>query len=256
MDIRRGTWLRKRMSVRKTDERQGVEYPLEEMLGELMAVQDEMTWALHYIFPADPVAGAIPEEHAARLCREACLCGRGQAQEVKRRFGEAGLGEICHAEKIHVSWDLEDEAVGSVRFAEYIEPSQIRINRTCAERAERLLQELGEKQELGEVLEPGKEQELKKHRISDVLLAHEYYHCLEYRNPGLFTVAYRQKTRRAALFGPARLLALREIGAGAFAAELLGYSYHSSVYDVLLMYCVSPEKACKLYERMRGVLLG
>ena len=66
-------------------------------------------------------------------------------------------------------------------------------------------------------------------------------------------MAYRQKTGRAALLGPARLLALREIGAGAFAAELLGYPYNSSVYDVLLLYCFSPEEACKLYGRMSAV---
>ncbi len=223
------------MKERKTEE-----YLLSDMLQELMNMGDELTWALRYTFAQDPVHRAIPQEQAKELCQRALDCGHEQAGKLKARFTGQSIQELCSVYQVQVLQELKDGAGGQIRFAEYVEPDQIWINEECVKRAEKLLQETDG---MGE---------LREHDVLEVLLAHECYHYIEYRNPEIFTVAYRQKRGRTALFGPGRLISLREIGAGAFASEMLGYSYPSSLYDVLFTYCFSPKAAFRLYERIKG----
>ena len=86
--------------------------------------------------------------------------------------------------------------------------------------------------------------------VEEVLLAHELYHYMEHIHPQLFTCSYRHRQGRAALFGPARLVSLSEIAAGAFIAGSLGFDYSCYLYDLAFTYSFSPKEAARLFARM------
>ncbi len=214
------------------------ERPLHEMLAEAARVRDELVWAYRYVFPTDPVSGAIPPEQAEELCRKALECGRECAEEVRSRYPQLSMRAICEKCGVRVTWDLEDAGGSVVRFAEYEKPDHIRLNRECIRRTGRLL---GEAEALPEMAGVS---------VEEVLLAHELYHYMEHIHPQLFTCSYRHRQGRAALFGPARLVSLSEIAAGAFIAGSLGFDYSCYLYDLAFTYSFSPKEAARLFARM------
>lgn len=233
----KGDWKNLYFSPRET-----VEHPFGEMVGELLRFPEEYDWARYYVFAGDPIAGAIPPEEADKLCAQAVQCGKKRAQALRRQFPDKSVREICQAMGVRVEEDLSDASGAQVRFAEFVEPELIRINPECVKRAEEQCAQLEAGNPLPEQT-PG-----------DVLMAHELYHFLESKEPELFTAAYRHKTGRAALFGPARVITLGEIGAGAFAKELAQLKTPAYVYDVIFTYCFHSAQAGRLYERIKAGL--
>lgn len=86
---------------------------------------------------------------------------------------------------------------------------------------------------------------------ADILLAHELYHVLQLREPGLY--ALQPHIRLWKVFGlenRSRLVSLEEVSAMAFARRLTGLGYTPYVYDVLLMLPRWPEQAKELYRSL------
>jgi hypothetical protein len=86
---------------------------------------------------------------------------------------------------------------------------------------------------------------------ADILLAHELFHFYEFSRPSLYTT---QKNLRLWKIGPfhndSAVPCLGEIGAMAFARELLGLKYLPYVFDVLMLYPSRSRQARRVYEHI------
>jgi hypothetical protein len=87
--------------------------------------------------------------------------------------------------------------------------------------------------------------------VKPLLLAHEFYHVLENRNPNLFTENHRHTLWR---FGPfshaSRIIALSEIGATSFAKTICDVTFNPTILNYALLLKNNPHSAQRFYERI------
>lgn len=127
-------------------------------------------------------------------------------------------------------------------FAQYTEPDEVTIFMDSVRKAEELMESC-DMWELFPDLSS----------IEDLLLAHEIFHAVEYRNRDrIFTQTEKIELWKKPFSNRSQIIALSEMAGMAFARELLGISVSPYLFDVLLMYGYNQEAATALYEEIMG----
>lgn len=206
------------------------------LTGELCALTRE-DW-LFYIFAGDPLSGRVSDEEKLRYGREAADCGRALAEKLCRQ-GALTMEQHILAQGGQLSRPPAPEGVPLPLFASFTEPDSIMVYSGNAQGTDELRRREGLEDLTGTA--PAEE----------VLLAHELFHLLEFRDPDLYT---RQKhlllwklwrwENRSSIF------CLSEIAAMAFAEAMTGLPCSVYVLDFLMLYVNSPQTALQKHRNI------
>lgn len=213
---------------------------LKEMLEKLAELPDDV-WDI-YGMRHEPLLGKIKETEKTQFLQLAHETGSRLAAEYREKFPGAVPCEL--AEKLGLTVHLieGEECRDFTMFACYTEPNLIELYQETMENAETLLKEEECSFLFGSV------------KLSDILLAHELFHYLEYMRPELPT--NRRLLNLWNLGGyvhKSKVLSLNEIAAMTFAKELLELPCSPYVLDILLLYGKNQEMAMELYEYVMDV---
>jgi hypothetical protein len=212
------------------------EIPLDEMLQKTMALDDDF-WGSVYAFSTDPAGRAVSPEDTLSLSQRARDCGKAAARKTAAEYGTAEIHVLIRKLGLIMEKIRDADHGGTIHFAEFVEPDKIRIYEDCLEKMS--LQEEQLSQDAKNLLSSAEE----------VLIAHELFHYLEYlQRDTIFTRTYVHHLRPILFFRPAaRLLCISEIAAMAFIKEYLKLPCSPYVFDLLLMYGFSKDRAYRLY---------
>lgn len=208
-----------------------------EMISELIEL-DEYQWG-GYAFYHEPLERKFSEEQKAEYIRRANACGAEEAGLLLEKYKASSVRGITESEGFKVEMPHKPTGGGHVVFARYVEPDEMTVYLDCVEKAEGLIEREG-LQDLLSGLD-----------LTDVLLAHELFHGIEYRKrKEIYTQTEKIELWRRPFSNRSRILCLSEMAAMAFAKELTGIRFSPYVLDVLLMYSYSEEAAGALYEEI------
>lgn len=209
----------------------------------LLLIEDQ-DW-VHYAFQSEQLADRLSASQRKECFIHASKCGVELAKRIKAKYPGKTILECVAAEGVKVEFS-ELESYGTKKiFATFTEPNEITIRKSTSEKADKLIRDCGLNMMLFGI------------RTFEVLLAHEFFHYLESRNPDIYT-----QQKHLVLFKVWRfeykkqISCLQEIGAMAFAKEFLELSFLPYLYDVLMLWVESSEDAKKLYENMKGFVEG
>ena len=213
--------------------------PLDKMLRDLTALEPS-DWC-GYVFSREPLNGKMTDPQRQKWMKEALACGREYAALTRNKYNETEPERLGKAMGMHIEYPTFPEKTDRVLFAEFREPSNIRIYMDAVNKANRLLEE----PEIRKILTD-------RLRVADLLLAHELFHMVEEKNKA--QIYTRQEKIRLWSLGPIHndscIIALSEIGAMGFAWEMTGIPYAPWVMDVFLVYGYSPQEAAALYHEI------
>jgi hypothetical protein len=207
-------------------------------MAEDLAGLDDEVW-MRYAFSREILRGRIDNAKRKELWEGAAACGRELAGAMMEK--QDGLSVRRRAENAGaaVRFITAGKEKRYLSFAEFTEPDDIVIYEDNARATDQCILEAGLEDVVGMV------------HTADILLAHELFHFYECSRPGLYTM---QKNLRLWKIGPfhndSTVACLGEIGAMAFARELLGLNYAPYVFDVLMLYPANPRRARSVYEHI------
>lgn len=173
----------------------------------------------------------IPEGKTKEYVDIALRAGREQAQ----RFSGRALGALCEERGIHVQISETTQGMAGLTFRAKIEYGEKGAVFTLFAPAVGNLMEL-----VNPLLQP--EDRFTFQSACDMLVAHEFYHYLEFKELG-DTADRAPKVDIARLFGKprqARIMRCGEVAAHAFAKEFLGLPFLPNLADYL--YFVATKK--------------
>lgn len=171
--------------------------------------------------------------------RKANACGEEEAEKILLEYPGKRIREIAEEMEFTVKTPKTPTGGGHVIFAQYVEPKEITVFMDCVEKAEELIEK------------EGLQRFLPDFDLNEVLMAHELFHGIEYRNKKqIFTQTEKIELWRRPFSNKSKILCLSEIAAMAFAKRMTGISCSPYVLDVLLMYCYNEEAAEALYEEI------
>lgn len=200
----------------------------ERMVDRLMEL-DDLQWG-EYMLSKDIWYKKIPTDRRESIVMDSQAAGKRAADKIIVELQTRNINKIT--EYLHIREEtFESLNQSDIQiFAQYIEPDVIRLNKKCIEAAKTKIADIFPK--------------YKNIICEDIFLAHELFHLIEYRNPGLKTNNMKAVYVKLGGFCWSRkLLMPSEIAAMAFAEELLQLSYNPQILDVLLWYAVSQKKA-------------
>ncbi|MCI6636722.1 MAG: hypothetical protein SOT60_06250 [Bilifractor sp.] len=212
-------------------------YSIREMMGELVQMKDEQ-WG-GYAFYHEPLERKFNAEAREHYIAEANDCGREEADLLKTELEEQGLEELIKMHGFCLEFPDMPNGGGHVIFAQFTEPDKITVFRDCTKKAATLIRN----EHLEDFLK-GKDPE-------KILLAHEFFHGVEYqKRESIYTMTEKIELLRKPFSNRSRILALSEMAAMAFVKELLDLPYSPYVLDVLLVYSYNKKAASALYEEI------
>jgi len=192
-----------------------------------------------YAFAREPLAGKVSVGCRVEMGENSRQCGQTFARQLRQTYGNASVKQMAASEGAEVTYLSKTGADSYILFAKYTEPKDILIYRSCAKATDDLIDQEGLRHLIGPV------------QTEDVLLAHELFHYLEFSCPDAYTL---QKHLLLWKLGPlhnkSSIRCLGEIGAMAFACQLLELPYSPYLFDVLLLYPFSPQRAKDVYDIM------
>lgn len=214
-----------------------MKYVISEMMEELIKL-DAMEWG-GYAFYHEPLERKFTEEQKKVYIRKANACGEQEAEELLKEYPDTGIKALAEDMGFTVKMPKTPAGGGHVIFAQYVEPKEITVFTDCVEKAEKLIK----KEHLSSLLE-GIE-------LTEVLLAHELFHGIEYRKrKEIFTQTEKIQLWKRPFSNRSRILCLSEMAAMAFAKKMTGIHCSPYILDVLLMYAYNEEAAEALYEEI------
>lgn len=212
--------------------------PIGMVVEDLVQIPDA-DWA-PYAFAREPLNGKFNDEQRYDLARQAIACGREYADKVAAEYGTRNVQQLAGKLGMEVDFPEMPQARDRVLFAEFRVPNKIHIYTDGVNKGRDLLRQPGVYEAMGDI------------NISNVLLGHELFHCVEDR----YAKEIWTKTYKIDLWGigglrnRSRVDVLGEIAAMAFSQALNDLPYSPYVLDSFLVYGYSPEVACDLYEEM------
>ena len=238
-----------------------------------LAEVGEPAWG-RYILANDMLRDKIDPDEGDTMAAEAAACGREWAARVAERYGTRRPGEIAAALGVTVADSPAPVSGRRALFAQYLpgsgDDARIEVLADPLNRYGRLRERLlaaaadadvdvdaGAGAGEPDAGDPEAGRELERilptvARVRTLLLAHELFHVIEDRNEASIY------TRTATIslwkvFGRENRSTVRglgEIGAGAFARELVGAPFCPFALDVLLMWAYAPDNARALYRQV------
>lgn len=184
---------------------------------------DEVFW--RYAMQREKLWNSLPPAEQASVIRGAASCGRQYAARRRARLSGGRVRNFCQKLGIRISDYESPESDTREVFALFEPPGTIWLRPELIDEVERSIQ----RHQLQEILGT--------FSLEDVMLAHEVFHYLEHRYR---KTIYTKITKPAAMFvGPIRvhkrLDMLSEVGAMAFAKELLGLSWNPFLLDSVIL---------------------
>lgn len=221
-----------------------VSQPIGKMLQEELAVMarrlagfTEEQWGI-YAFNREPLEGKFDLQQKQEYIRKANACGKEWAVRMRKKFQTSSPKEIAVKMGLKISSSDTYAGGNQLVFAQFTRPDQITIYMDCIRRASRLREESG-----CDLLD--------KERLFNVLLAHELFHAIEEQySDEIYTMTEKVELWRKPFSNRSPIACLSEIGAMAFARELLGLDTSPYMLDVLLVYAYDREVSWRLYEEI------
>lgn len=214
-----------------------MKYTIGEMLEGLTGLTCQQ-WG-GYAFYHEPLERKFSPEQKVEYTRKANACGEEEAEKILLEYPGKRIREIAEEMEFTVKTPKTPTGGGHVIFAQYVEPKEITVFMDCVEKAEELIEK------------EGLQRFLPDFDLNEVLMAHELFHGIEYRNKKqIFTQTEKIELWRRPFSNKSKILCLSEIAAMAFAKRMTGISCSPYVLDVLLMYCYNEEAAEALYEEI------
>lgn len=176
----------------------------------------------HYLLAQDNLYRKIPEEQRNSLITKAMASGEAAAQQLQ---GQA-LADFLVESGIGVTYVEETSSKTKVSYtlAEIRLPDRITLNRTLIDSGQQLIDQ-----------QIGLQFLIERASISDVLTAHELFHYLENRDQ-LYTTEKHVQYKIGPFSKTARIHALSEIAATAFAKAFFGLSFSPLLFNPVLLY--------------------
>lgn len=176
----------------------------------------------HYLLAQDNLYRKIPEEQRNSLITNAMASGEAVAQQLQ---GQA-LADFLVESGIGVTYVEETSSKTKVSYtlAEIRLPDRITLNRTLIDSGQQLIDQ-----------QTGLQFLIERASISDVLTAHELFHYLENRDQ-LYTTEKHVQYKIGPFSKTARIHALSEIAATAFAKAFFGLSFSPLLFNPVLLY--------------------
>lgn len=186
-----------------------------------LSQQPEALFA-HYLLAQDNLYRKIPEEQRDALITKAIASGQAAAQQLQ---GQA-LADFLAESGIEVTYveETSNKTKVSYTLAEIRLPNRITLNRTLIDSGQQLIDHQAGLQSLVE-----------RASIAEVLTAHELFHYLENRDQ-LYTTEKHVHYKIGPFSKTARIHALSEIAATAFAKEFFGLSFSPLLFNPVLLY--------------------
>ena len=186
-----------------------------------LSQQPEALFA-HYLLAQDNLYRKIPEEQRDALITKAIASGQVAAQQLQGQsladfLAESGI-EVTYVE------ETSNKTKVSYTLAEIRLPNRITLNRTLIDSGQQLIDHQAGLQSLVE-----------RASIADILTAHELFHYLENRDQ-LYTTEKHVQYKIGPFSKTARIHALSEIAATAFAKEFFGLSFSPLLFNPVLLY--------------------
>lgn len=186
-----------------------------------LSQQPEALFA-HYLLAQDNLYRKIPEEQRDALITKAIASGQVAAQQLQGQsladfLAESGI-EVTYVE------ETSNKTKVSYTLAEIRLPNRITLNRTLIDSGQQLIDQQAGLQFLVE-----------RASIAEVLTAHELFHYLENRDQ-LYTTEKHVHYKIGPFSKTARIHALSEIAATAFAKEFFGLSFSPLLFNPVLLY--------------------
>lgn len=186
-----------------------------------LSQQPEALFA-HYLLAQDNLYRKIPEEQRDALITKAIASGQAAAQQLQGQsladfLAESGI-EVTYVE------ETSNKTKVSYTLAEIRLPNRITLNRTLIDSGQQLIDHQAGLQSLVE-----------RASIADILTAHELFHYLENRDQ-LYTTEKHVQYKIGPFSKTARIHALSEIAATAFAKEFFGLSFSPLLFNPVLLY--------------------
>lgn len=211
---------------------------MEGMVEKLMKIPEE-NWG-KYAFLHEPLERKFCEEQKKDYTRCAIECGKNEADLFLQRW--KSVGEAVSEEGIKLLTPDTPAGGGHVLFAQYVEPDEITVFMDCVSKAEHLIDEEQLRQTLAGA------------NVYELLLAHEFFHYIEYKKEKeIYTQTEKIELWRKPFSNRSKIVCLSEIAAMAFAKRILNLSYCPYIMDVLLVYSYNKEAAIALYEEIMDV---
>lgn len=209
---------------------------IQEWAADLLTLSD-LDWC-RYAFNRDPLVGRISPAQQEEFSRNAMECGLRLAQDLFSEYGDLSPEALARQLGLNLSFRSGENSAGTTLFATFEEPDSITINAGNAEATDQLILEEGLEPVTGAI------------KTAQLLIAHELYHYLELSRPNIYTA---QKLITLWKIGPlvnlSRIPCLEEIGAMAFARELVGLKCSAYLFDVLMLYPQNPQRARETYDQ-------
>lgn len=207
-----------------------------DLLIKLLELSD-IQWG-RYALSRDPLWPRLPEADRTGIAREAQCIGVRQAGEIAERLHSQDPEVLCGAYGITVEEEPELNGCGLYLFARFQEPDRVCLYEKTIQTVEKFAcQNLPERFHCP---------------IRQLVLAHELFHVLEFRDRKLPTHSMTVPILRLGRYSWRRkLTAPSEIAAMSFAKALLDTPFYPQALDILLMCAIEQEKA----EALMGSIL-
>ena len=192
-------------------------------------------------FRDEPLRGKLTSAMKQSLFEGARAEGEARAALLQENGGVLSLDEAAAHGGVQVRDSRGSAAAGLGLFAVFHEPATIEIDVQNAADTDEALQKAGVYESLGAV--PTRE----------ILLAHELYHFLEFRDGAGFTAQKHVTLWRLGRFAyKSSVPSLQEIAAMAFAQKATGLACSPWLYNVFMLAPHNPQRALALFESMTG----
>ena len=192
-------------------------------------------------FRDEPLRGKLTSAMKQSLYEGARAEGEARAALLQENGGALSLDEAAAHWGVQVRDSRGSAAAGLGQFADFHEPAAIEIAQQNAADTDDALQKAGVYEALGAV------------PTRDILLAHELYHFLEFRDGAGFTAQKHVTLWRLGCFAyKSSVPSLQEIAAMAFAQKATGLACSPWLYNVFMLAPHNPQRALALFESMTG----
>ncbi|MFD0704631.1 hypothetical protein ACFQY8_02550 [Alloscardovia venturai] len=184
----------------------------------------------------DPVFERYSHKDIDEIIRIGVEVGRQYAREISQL--NLTWRQAMRYFDIDYREQTKPDTAERVFFAQYVEPNKLTVFTDVLDRYAK------------SAFVKDKTHDISVHKAHAVLVGHELFHFLEYRDRG--SIVTRNFTVVTHKLGPLKLKAtpasLSEIAAMAFTKEWLGLDYSPNVYDVLFMHVYEPKAAALVLE--------
>lgn len=194
-----------------------------------------------YGFNRENIRDRLSMDTRQELIEKCIETGKKYSDELVQKYGTND--PVLLAKSIGLVIKRPDMPVGGGRvlFAEFEEPSEIRIYQDAIKNADRA------------IAENGLEKYFCNASVEDILISHEIFHCVEKEHKNdIFTLNYK-----ISLWGigclkyTTHIVSLSEIAAMCFAQSLLNLQFSPYVLDVFLSYTYNKDAGGALYNEIR-----